>query len=213
MSTIITQDEYSVSKLPSNQVIIDPNQISQEFSEKLDLVDAERQLNCSVEPVCHSQNGPEKSKDTRTENSADQINSLSKVPLHHNYDDASSSSKHEKDKSHTVKLVPSGKLKEKSSLRTSGARKAARSVTWADEKPYGNDGGNLCEFKDFENTKEGTSTSRSKDAAGDDDLQRFASAEACAMALIQAAEAVASGQSDAYDAGMILDLHFVWLFI
>ncbi|XP_057539738.1 putative RNA polymerase II subunit B1 CTD phosphatase RPAP2 homolog [Amaranthus tricolor] len=199
MSTIITQDEYSVSKLPSIQVV-DPNQISQEFSEKLDLVDAKRQLNCSVEPVCYSQNGPEKSTDTRIGNSADQINSLSKVPLHRSYNDASSSSKHEKDESHTVKLVPSVQLKGKSSLRTSGARKAARSVTWADEKPYGNAGGNLCEFKDFENTKEGPSTSRSKDAAGDDDLQRFASAEACAMALIQAAEAVASGQSDAYDA-------------
>ncbi|KAK6159790.1 hypothetical protein DH2020_003171 [Rehmannia glutinosa] len=64
----------------------------------------------------------------------------------------------------------------KSSLKTSVLKKATRSVTWADEK--------------------------TDDEEVGEESYRFASAEACAMALTQAAEEVASGKSEASDAGM-----------
>lgn len=76
----------------------------------------------------------------------------------------------------------------KSSLKSSGSKKLCRSVTWADEKTDSSGSGNLCEVKEM------------GDGDGDDDALRFASAEACAMALSQAVEAVASGDSDAADA-------------
>lgn len=80
----------------------------------------------------------------------------------------------------------------KSSLKSSGSKKLCRSVTWADEKTDSSGSGNLCEVKEM------------GDGDGDDDALRFASAEACAMALSQAVEAVASGDSDAADAGRSL---------
>ncbi|KAL3620690.1 hypothetical protein CASFOL_035602 [Castilleja foliolosa] len=71
----------------------------------------------------------------------------------------------------------------KSSLKTLGSKKAICSVTWADEK---NDG-------------EGQNPKAEDEEVGEES-NRFASAEACALALSQAAEAVASGKSEASDA-------------
>lgn len=206
MSTIMTQDEYSVSKLPSSQAIPDPNQIFREFSEKLNVGNSMKQSKVSEISVCPVENGPQKSLDSvvvGAENHADQNASLSENILHHDQNDATSSSKHVKDESQNEKVVHSSQVKGKSSLKSSGVKKLARSVTWADEKANGLAGGNLCEFSDFNHTKEGPGTSRSKETEENDDSQRFASAEACARALIEAAESVASGQCDANDAGII----------
>lgn len=208
MSTIINQDEYSVSKLPFGQVTSDPNQISQELSENLDAGGAEKQFKLPEESTCPAENGPSTSMDSVIEAGNAK---LAKVSFHLDQKDATSSSRNVIDESQVEIVVHSSQAKGKSALRTSGEKKAARSVTWADEKPNGLAGGNLCEFREFKNTKDDPSTSKGKEAWEDDDSQRFSSAEACAMALIQAAEAVASGQSDANDAGM--NLHLIYLFI
>ncbi|CAA0839599.1 Putative RNA polymerase II subunit B1 CTD phosphatase RPAP2 homolog [Striga hermonthica] len=75
----------------------------------------------------------------------------------------------------------------KSSLKTSDSNRTNRSVTWADEKTNA-DVRNLCEVKGL------------KDEEVGQESYRFVSAEACAMALSQAAEAVASGECEASDA-------------
>ncbi|KAL9262484.1 putative RNA polymerase II subunit B1 CTD phosphatase RPAP2-like protein [Drosera capensis] len=89
----------------------------------------------------------------------------------------------------------SSKTSIKPARKSSGAKKAAcRSVTWADEK---NNGGNLCEIEELKNTNE---VSKNAEADNGEDLERLASAKACAIALHEAAEAVASGASDVTDA-------------
>lgn len=82
----------------------------------------------------------------------------------------------------------------KSSLKTSDSKKATRSVSWADEKTDGN-GLNNQECREFEDSKGAVVEPYSLGEEVDEDSYRFASAEACARALSQAAEAVASGKS------------------
>ncbi|GER42614.1 RNA polymerase II subunit B1 CTD phosphatase Rpap2 [Striga asiatica] len=83
----------------------------------------------------------------------------------------------------------------KSSLKTSDSNRANRSVTWADEKTNA-DGRNLCDVKELKDDEVGQES------------YIFVSAEACAMALSQAAEAVASGECEAShaasEAGVII---------
>lgn len=84
----------------------------------------------------------------------------------------------------------------KSCLKISSSKKLSRSVTWADQ----NDGcGDLCEVR-RNDIAAGPSLS-STDTEDVNSLSRLALAEACAMALSQAAEAVSLGDSDASDAG------------
>ncbi|XP_021716642.1 putative RNA polymerase II subunit B1 CTD phosphatase RPAP2 homolog [Chenopodium quinoa] len=104
-------------------------------------------------------------------NNLDQNASIAEVYFLQDQNGSTSCSTHVKDEYHCGK--------------TSGIKKLARSVTWADEKPNGLSIGNLCEFREFNNTEEGPSTSRSEEAGKKDDSHQFASAEACAMALIQ----------------------------
>ncbi|OMP02460.1 hypothetical protein COLO4_11087 [Corchorus olitorius] len=87
------------------------------------------------------------------------------------------------------------------SRKNEGAKKLNRSVTWADNKEVNDSGnGNLCEVREMESMK-GDSEIYGGAADGDEDnMLRYASAEACAMALSKAAEAVASGDSDITDA-------------
>ncbi|KAG8369039.1 hypothetical protein BUALT_Bualt15G0108900 [Buddleja alternifolia] len=87
----------------------------------------------------------------------------------------------------------------KSSLKTLDSKKATRSVTWADEKTDG-DGQNLCEFSELKGKKGAVITSNAAEKEVGEESYRFESAEACARALSQAAEAVASGRSDVSDA-------------
>ncbi|XP_019196646.1 PREDICTED: putative RNA polymerase II subunit B1 CTD phosphatase RPAP2 homolog isoform X3 [Ipomoea nil] len=81
----------------------------------------------------------------------------------------------------------------KSSLKPSGAKKAIRSVTWADKKTDPNSRNSLTEFRESGDPENVSGKIGSKDIEDDDDSYRFASAEACATALNQAAQAVASG--------------------
>ncbi|KAE9446685.1 hypothetical protein C3L33_21410, partial [Rhododendron williamsianum] len=99
-----------------------------------------------------------------------------------------------------VKGDHSSAIMPKPSLKSGGAKKQIRSVTWADERADGAEVGNLCEVREMENTKEHANKS-SFPGRGDDDYSvLFGSAEACAIALSQAAEAVAHGESDVPDA-------------
>lgn len=86
----------------------------------------------------------------------------------------------------------------KSSLKSSGSRKSTNSVTWADEQGNDHEKRNLCEVEELEDVVKSEGV---KDAHDDEiSVSRFASAEACAVALNQAAEAVASGEADVTDA-------------
>lgn len=88
----------------------------------------------------------------------------------------------------------------KPSLKSVGAKKEIRSVTWADDRNDSADDKNLYEFRELENKVVCTDKFSLPNRSDDNDLVRFASAEACAMALSQAAEAVATGEFDASDA-------------
>ncbi|XVF46222.1 hypothetical protein PTKIN_Ptkin03bG0010000 [Pterospermum kingtungense] len=100
---------------------------------------------------------------------------------------------------HADKATASGETVLKSSLKSAGAKKLNRSVTWADDKKVDNScEDSLCEIKELDTLKGESEICGS--AEDGDDLLRFTSAEACAMALSKAAEAVASGDSDVTDA-------------
>jgi len=89
----------------------------------------------------------------------------------------------------------------KSSLKSAGGKKPRRTVTWADEKINGAGNKDLCEVKEFGDIRKKSESVGNVDVADDEDMLRQASAEACAIALSEASEAVASGDSDATDAG------------
>ncbi|MBA0682728.1 hypothetical protein Goari_024422, partial [Gossypium aridum] len=104
---------------------------------------------------------------------------------------------------HSDKAVASSGVVLKSSLKSAGAKKLNRSVTWADKKNVDSARkGSLCEVKEMDAQKgDSENLGRAEDGGDDDDnMLRFASAEACAMALSEAAAAVASGDSDVNDA-------------
>lgn len=106
------------------------------------------------------------------------------------------------------KVTGLSKNKPKSSLKTSGKKKLSRSVTWADEKSDSSGSKSLCEIREMDNAKNEYEVVANTDVADDELLWHRASAEACANALSNASEAVASGGSDVTDAGNYLLLLF-----
>ncbi|KAF9591686.1 hypothetical protein IFM89_005558 [Coptis chinensis] len=98
-------------------------------------------------------------------------------------------------------MVQSNEAGLKSSLKSSGSKKLSRNVTWADKRIAGSTStGKLCEIQEMGGTSESAESLRSSKRAGDGGTIRLESAEACALALSQAAEAVASGEFDVTDA-------------
>ncbi|XP_010271590.1 PREDICTED: putative RNA polymerase II subunit B1 CTD phosphatase RPAP2 homolog [Nelumbo nucifera] len=96
------------------------------------------------------------------------------------------------------KTIQSGETALKSSIKPPGAKKLTRNVTWADERESGKVGNdNLVKIAETQETAVRSDGSNVED---EDCTLCFASAEACAIALSQAAEAVASGESDVFDA-------------
>ncbi|XP_051122212.1 putative RNA polymerase II subunit B1 CTD phosphatase RPAP2 homolog [Andrographis paniculata] len=85
----------------------------------------------------------------------------------------------------------------KSSLRTKASKKETRSVTWADNTSNG-DGQGVGKLNDDEKGAAAESYSMNEEAS--EESYRLASAEACARALSEAEEAVSSGKSDVSDA-------------
>ncbi|XP_042481168.1 putative RNA polymerase II subunit B1 CTD phosphatase RPAP2 homolog [Macadamia integrifolia] len=91
----------------------------------------------------------------------------------------------------------------KSSLKCSGAKKSARSVSWADERKISNEyNGNIGSVRQMGEVPEHAEGSSRLNVEADDSSVWLASAEACASALSQAAEAVASCESDVSNAVM-----------
>ncbi|KAK7278764.1 hypothetical protein RJT34_23800 [Clitoria ternatea] len=97
------------------------------------------------------------------------------------------------------KATVSCKTKLKSSLKSTGEKKLGHSVTWADEKINSSRSKDLCEVKELGHIKKESDLVGNIDDDNEDVL-RCASAEACAIGLNQASEAVASGNSDVTDA-------------
>ncbi|KAK6119093.1 hypothetical protein DH2020_047165 [Rehmannia glutinosa] len=184
-STIITQDEYSISKTV-------PAVKAKEPKGKASSKEVNRQSNPVQKPTAPLTNIQE----TRSKNkSKNVITKDDKLSLLENIAGPS-----QNDSTKAVKELQestAGALK--SSLKTSVLKKATRSVTWADEKTDG-DGQNLNECRELKDKKGAVVTSHSADEEVGEESYRFASAEACAMALTQAAEEVASGKSEASDA-------------
>ncbi|KAH6819012.1 RNA polymerase II subunit B1 CTD phosphatase RPAP2-like protein [Perilla frutescens var. frutescens] len=169
-STIIFHDEYSVSKTVTPVKAREPKG-------KL----TSKDLNCENKPMQKS------GKYKNATGTDDKVNVSEDV--------AGTSQSHDTravKKGHEGKESAAGATGLKSSLKTSDSKKAACSVTWADEKTDF-DGQNLEDCKELE------APHSAVEEVGEESY-RFESAEACARALSQAAEAVASGKSDASDA-------------
>lgn len=234
MSTIITSDEYSVSKIPPS--VGEPD-FETKFKESKGKVGLNK--NDSVKKSRQSKGGKNKNvkKDDVCIREVPSTSDGSQTVLN-------GSTKEEKEEFIVEKAEQSSEALLRSSLKPSGTKKLNRSVTWADEMIDSTGSRNLCEVREMEQimeysdafssmhqrsveNKAGCSntwfdekidSTKSKnicevrevqdaDVLGSLDLQEneiLESAEACAMALSQAAEAVASGESDVSGAGMSL---------
>ncbi|XP_056165764.1 putative RNA polymerase II subunit B1 CTD phosphatase RPAP2 homolog isoform X2 [Syzygium oleosum] len=213
-STIITQDEYSISKLPMNLAEeVSAATLKESKGKKVHGKDTQRHRTVietsSAKPGTSKINQRElkgKSYDITEDGYISQrVPSPSEVcqsgSLSHVTGAEGAVNDGNSDGTSTeTKLKPS--------LKSAGAKKVNRSVTWADEKVSAANGGNLCEIREMVDKKEPPLTSGIENGQDDENLLRFSSAEACAMALSQAAEAAASGESDAFDsAGLIILPH------
>lgn len=89
---------------------------------------------------------------------------------------------------------------DKLSLNRSGAKKVSYTLTQDTERIESSGSGNLCDIRELEDGKDASDVSCSKYVEEKDNMLRFALAEACAMALGEASDAVASGGSDVTDA-------------
>ncbi|MCH87408.1 RNA polymerase II subunit B1 CTD phosphatase RPAP2, partial [Trifolium medium] len=245
-STIIMQDEYSVSKVPSGQtdknadhqvkptgILEQPKRddnkvvrkddniqdLSTSFNSSLNLSTSKKEkeitksckggLEPSLDPsvekkVVHSITISERQCDVEQNDSERKsIQLKGKTSIFAANDDTSASNldpANVEEKFHMEKTIGSCGTKPKSSLKSNGKKKLSRSVTWADEKTNSSGSKDLCTVKEFGNTKKESGVADNIDADDDEDMLRCALAEACAIALNQASEAVASGDSDANDA-------------
>ncbi|KAL3749926.1 hypothetical protein ACJRO7_010971 [Eucalyptus globulus] len=210
-SIIITQDEYSISKLPVNSVEeVSATKAKESKGKKVNGKDKQSRRavieTSSAKPGTPNINQRElkgKSHDiTDDEYSAQKVPSPSEVcqsnSLSHFTGAEGADDDGKADGTSTeTRLKPS--------LKSTGTKKVTRSVTWADEKVNVADGGHLCEIREMVDEKEPPLTSAIENEHDDENLMRFSSAEACAMALSQAAEAATSGESDVFDAaGLII---------
>ncbi|CAJ2628517.1 unnamed protein product [Trifolium pratense] len=245
-STIIMQDGYSVSKVPSGQtdknddhqvkptgILEQPKRddnkvvrkddniqdLSTSFNSSLNLSTSKKEkeitksckggLESSLDPsvekkVVHSITISERQCDVEQNDSERKsIQLKGKTSIFAANDDTSASNLDPDNVEvnfHMEKTIGSCGTKPKSSLKSNGKKKLSRSVTWADEKTNSSGSKDLCTVKEFGNTKKESGVADNIDADGDEDMLRCALAEACAIALNQASEAVASGDSDANDA-------------
>ncbi|GLU02560.1 hypothetical protein SLE2022_198060 [Rubroshorea leprosula] len=202
-STIMMKDEYTISKTDSGSKESVSSADSKESGEKGVLEEFEDQ--CAISGS--SSSSMKKGSDKKSKESKGKIKVIPKgepkvaeVPSTSNaYQNGSYMGTSEAVKElRAEKEAISSETMPKPSLKSSNAKKNNRSVTWADDSAAG---GNLCEVKEMETT-EGSSRfcDNSVIDDGNSDMLRFESAEACALALRQAAEAVTFGNSDATDA-------------
>ncbi|XP_061367154.1 putative RNA polymerase II subunit B1 CTD phosphatase RPAP2 homolog [Gastrolobium bilobum] len=247
MSTIIMQNEYSVSKVSSGQtdttsdnqikltaVVEQPQKVGSKvvrkdddsiqdltssFKSGLNLSASEKEkevaesceavlkssLNpCDKKKVVHSVSLLERQCDVEHNDSERKSTQLkgetSRVVANGDASASKLGPANVEEKSQIEKATGSSKTKPKSSLKSAGEKKLSRSVTWADEKMNNCGSKDLCEVKEFGDIRKESDIVGNTDVADDEDILRCASAEACAIALSQASEAVASGDSDGTDA-------------
>ncbi|KAK1572000.1 hypothetical protein Q3G72_025908 [Acer saccharum] len=195
MSTIITNDEYSISKTPSGNAKLTYSSKLEEPKGKegdkqmKDQCDALGSVEAirSDSSVQASRGSRGKSKIVGEDGVGIQERPSTSVPSQTGSNMPIAEAEKE---NHFEKAVMSNAKSLKSSLKSSTSKKLGRSVTWADEKVDSSGSGDLCEVRDMADAHN----------VDDDEFLRFASAEACAMALSQAVEAVSCGESDANDA-------------
>ncbi|KAK9291758.1 hypothetical protein L1049_019708 [Liquidambar formosana] len=196
MSAIIPGDEYCISKMSSDLKNTAANTKSEESKGKVIPKDMGQPFTILEKSSAPSQNDSErKLRESKRERSRIVTKDKLSIP-----EVSSSSYQNSSNVNATEKVAQLSDSMLKSSLKTSGAKKLTRSVTWADEQVDSVENRNLCEIREMEDMKEGSKRLGSMDVEDDDNVLRFASAEACAIALSQAAEAVSLGQSDITDA-------------
>ncbi|QCE05301.1 putative RNA polymerase II subunit B1 CTD phosphatase RPAP2 homolog [Vigna unguiculata] len=239
VSTIIMQDEYSISKASPGQtdttaVDRQPEKVglkmvrkdedsiqdlSSSFKSGLNLStsEKEKELSKSYEAVvksspnlaskkkdAHSVSISERQCDQEKNNSARKSvqgkGETSRVTANGGASTSNFDPDNVKEKFQVEKVGGSCETKLKSSLKSAGEKKPSRTVTWADEKINGAGNKDLCEVKEFGDIRKEYESLGNVDVADDENMLRQASAEACAIALSQASEAVASGDSDVTDA-------------
>ncbi|XP_057494351.1 putative RNA polymerase II subunit B1 CTD phosphatase RPAP2 homolog isoform X2 [Actinidia eriantha] len=203
-SAIITQDEYSISKMSSGSETTVANAKSKELIGKgchKKLVNQLTILEIAPDPMQTDSRSmlKEPKEEERSIVTTDKLG-VSYVPSHPSENDLDRNAAEAKEEFDNVKGDHFSATKPKPSLKSAGAKKLSRSVTWADERTEGAGNRNLCEVRELENTKEGADKFSFPCRGDDDDSVRFASAEACVIALSQAAEAVSCGQSDVSNA-------------
>ncbi|PIN17613.1 protein phosphatase [Handroanthus impetiginosus] len=188
-STIITQDEYSISKTV-------PSTTAKETKGKMNIKDVNHQGIPARRPAVPSENFQEtkSQKFSKHKNVTPTDGKISILK-----DTAGPSQRDAVEGLHVGKGSASSNNFRKSSLRTSESKKATRSVTWADEKTDG-DRQNLSESRVLNDKEKAIVSSHSAVEELGEESYRFASAEGCATALTEAAEAVASGKADVSDA-------------
>lgn len=214
-STLIIQDEYSISKSPDLERSISSHKSDKQKGKMKhkDMKDDEStELEGRVVSVGNKieKKGNKLDKAPRRPAMNDYLGDLSNDmheklvisdsfsgsggnDLNKNTSEAASEFQAERASSSTANML-------KSSLKSTLRKKGTHSVTWADEKVDGNSSKTLCEFRELEDTKNIFSGPESAVTEVNEDPYRFASAEACARALSKAAEAVASGDADTSDA-------------
>lgn len=214
-STLIIQDEYSISKSPDLERTISSHKSDKQKGKMKhkDMKDDEStELEGRVVSVGNKieKKGNKLDKAPRRRAMNDYLGDLSNDmheklvisdsfsgsggnDLNKNTSEAASEFQAERASSSTANML-------KSSLKSTVRKKGTCSVTWADEKVDGNSSKTLCEFRELEDTKNIFSRPESAVTEVNEDPYRFASAEACARALSKAAEAVASGDADTSDA-------------
>ncbi|KAH7571272.1 hypothetical protein JRO89_XS04G0012500 [Xanthoceras sorbifolium] len=195
MSTIITNDEYSVSKTPSGTAKLTYNSKLEEPKGKegcrqmkdqcdiLGLLDAVK----SESSVQASRGSRGKSKIVGEDEVGIQEGPSTSVTSQTGSNMPTAEAEKQ---NHAGKAVILNATTLKSSLKSSSSKKLGHSVTWADEKVDSSGSGDLCEVRDMADAH----------YVDDDEFLRFASAEACAVALSQAVETISTEESDANDA-------------
>ncbi|KAL0547401.1 hypothetical protein IC582_017335 [Cucumis melo] len=204
-STIITDEEYSVSKISSSlkEMALDTNSKIQtgEFCGK------ESNDQFTILETSHARAPPKNSVGHKARGSKERTKVSATEESTNNLSDAPSTSNNRSTNFNLVTEEPKGGFNDlrgteiKSSLKQPGKKNLRRSVTWADEK-IDDTSMNLPEVGEKGKTKECSRiTSNLVNFDNDnEDLIRVESAEACAMALSQAAEAITSGQSEVSEA-------------
>lgn len=197
-SEIFIGDEYSIAKTSTNSTKISSNKKSEESKSKIIPNDNEHQFTILEMQATSVQNkGEGKLKESSCGKSELSIPEVPTIPCQNGSDIIATEGKKDP---RTEKEAQIGDSMLKSSMKSSGAKKLTRSVTWADKKADSMNNTNLCAIRELEDTKEDSESLGSMEIGDDDNALRFASAEACALALSQAAEAVGSGQSGVTDA-------------